>query len=715
MEYMIRNVADIIDMEYLQGIQDSIGRIMGITTALLDPGGVPISRPTNLNAFCAMMQASESGVQMCMKTNAKLIAENRSTRRPAILTCPNSGLRTAAVPIFLREEYLGSWLIGQIRMADIDPGLIRDTAQKAGLSTEDAKKNIDILPVISEPEFRNLVGFLETSTKTVTDLLEVNARLDSSLKTFQDFINITDIGAFLTDFNTDELLMSNKKYQEIARSWQIRKQIKSSLLDERREPNAGQIREIYNEDTGCWYSLKLRALRWIDSRLAVMTTIVDITEQKTAEQKMQYLAYYDQTLKIPNAVKLQNDLNQYCGDKLYMICFDTRNLREINNVYGRSAGDLLLFKIAEWAVGLTGPDVRLYRIKGNKFALLSRNLPETQVNQLAGQLFRRFDEVWPIDVDGIRQRIYSGTRIGVMQIREVPKSYEMLINLIERVLLAAGKAEEPVFYDDEKNEEFQQDSRLQVSLKACVLNNMEGFSLNYQPLVDTRDGRWVAMEALCRWNSPELGSVPPDIFIKKAEQMGYITTISQWVFEEAVSQVKKWKLDRAAHFHHISINLSPLQLRDRELLPKLTGVLEKYHYPAGKLFLEITETAEVPFDERTIALFQSMKQAGISLAIDDFGNGYASFLNLKRMPVDMLKTDRSFVDGIEKDTFLQKTMRIIVEYAHTIGLSVTVEGIETEQQWEIIEQNRANLIQGYYFSRPLTAAALAAEIHNFWN
>ncbi|MGL5435284.1 MAG: EAL domain-containing protein [Lachnospiraceae bacterium] len=612
--------------------------------------------------------------------------------------------------------------------------LIKQIADKAGISKEEAQKSIDMLPVISEQEFNNLVKFLETLTKTITDLLELNysltnkteelertARsLDDSLKAFQNFIDITEIGAFLTDFYSDELLINNNEYREFmndsSHSWEQWKEIdKNKLLDDNGDPHGSQTVELYNKKTECWYMLKLRALRWIENRLAVMTTIADITERKNEEQKMQYLAYYDQKLKIPNGMKLQRDLQKYSSENLFIICFDTRSLREINNVYGRDIGDLLLKSIADWISGLTGPDVRLYRFKGNEFALLMKNHRQNQVEAMAADIYRRFDQAWMVDVGGIRQRVFSGTRIGVLQMVEEPDSYENLINLMERVLIAASKAEGPIFYDGEKNEEFQRDIRLQVSLKACVLNNMEGFSLNYQPVVDTCTGKWVAMEALCRWNSPQLGNIPPGIFIEKAEQLGYITAISQWVFEEAISQTKKWKLDEADNFRHISINLSPIQLRDRELLPKFIKVLEAYDFPVSKLVLEITETAEVSFDKQTIELLKAIKQAGISLAIDDFGNGYSSFLNLKHLPVDMLKTDRSFVDGIEQDEFLQKTMRIIVEYAHAVGLSVTVEGVENEKQRDIIEQNQANLIQGYFFSHPLSVAALSEKIHKFWN
>lgn len=735
-EKQMRNVTDIIDIEYLQNIQDSLGHIVGITTVILDPVGIPVTRPTNLHAFCAMMQASETGVQMCMKANGKLVQGNLETKGPAVVTCMNSGLKTASVPIFLGDEYLGSWLIGQVRMSTIDESLIEKTAMKAGISQAEAKKNIAVLPVITEEEFENILNFLVTVTKALTDMVGTNAQLnerneqlDVSMKTFRDFIDLTDLGAYLVDFHTGELLMFNSTYARLIGL--TTEQItgtncfihmgqrdfcpfcpKNKLIDASGEPTGEPyVWENYMPDRDQWLSISSHALRWVDGRLAIMTTFMDITARKKEEERVAYLAYNDQRLEIPNSVKLKRDMEE-CEEGAYLICLDVQGLRKINDIYGRDAGDNLLKDIVAWVK--SSVDGVLYRIEGDDFAILVHG-GEQKAMEIARAVYQRFDRSWNIDMGEVNQRMYTGAHMGVIAVRLCLADLKSsLQNIIERVLSFAQKRGELILFDETMDHEFQRHMEFEVSLKSCVLNDMQGFSLNYQPIVDASTGRWVGLEALCRWTSPDIGSVPPDIFISEAEQLGLIGIISDWVFDEAIRQIKEWGLDQNPDFV-LDVNLSPIQLRDLELSRKVTELLKKHDFPAKQLSLEITESNEIHFDDKTLQLLENIRKTGVSLSLDDFGVGYATFSNLKNLPVTVLKTDRSFVKGIETDAFLQHTVRIMVDFAHAAGLLVVAEGVETAAQRRIMERSGVNMIQGYYFSRPLTKEDLSQKLENFNN
>lgn len=738
----VKKVTDIIDLDYLQRIQDSLGRITGITTALLDPMGIPLSKATNLHAFCAMMQASESGVQMCIKANNELIRINRETREPAVMTCPNSGLKTAAVPIFLGEQYLGSWLIGQIRMENIDEDLIEETSKKAGISAGTAKENIGMLPLISEEEFENILNFLKAFTDTTTDMVKVNAELmqknqqlkamtedlDISLKAFRDFIDLSDLGVYLVDYHTGKLIMYNEFYknlvglspQELEASCCFehldQKDFcsycpKDKLLDENGNPTGPYVWEKYQEKIGKWLSITSRALRWIDGRLAVMTTFIDITKRKNEEERILYLAYHDQMLNIPNVLKLNKDLWDRPEEKHYLICFDVQGLREINDVYGRDAGDSLLRSIAAEANRIR--DTELYRIDGDQFAIRLSEVTLESAAALARLLFDRFDVSWEVDMgDGLRQSIYTGVHMGYVELKKPFSSYAALINIMERVLSFARTENKLILYDQAVNEAYEKHLQFEMMFKSSVLNGMKGFSLNYQPIADVTSGKWKGLEALCRWKSPALDRVPPDVFIKEAEKLGLIHILSAWVFEEAIRQMKEWKLDQLPDFM-LDVNLSAIQLRDNTLVQKVMQTLQKYSYPPQKLSLEVTETAEIHFDERTIGILREIRAAGICLSLDDFGTGYATFSNLRKLPVKTLKTDRSFVSGIETDPFLQHTVRMMVEFAHAANLTVIAEGVETEEQRRIIEKSGVNMIQGYFFSKPLSAQDLSQKLDRF--
>lgn len=738
----IKNVTDVIDLKYLQKIQDSLGRITGITTALLDPDGIPLSRATNLHAFCALMQASENGVQMCIQANHELIRINRETREPAVVTCPNSGLKTAAVPIFLGDQYLGSWLIGQLRMANIDEGLIEKTAAKAGLSAEEAKQNIAMLPLISEEEFGHILNFLKTFTDTTTVMVKINAELleknerlkritedlDISLKAFRDFIDLSDLGVYLVDYETGKLIMYNEFYKNLVGI--TSKELDGShcyehlnqpnfcpfcprdkLLDADGNPAGPYEWEQYFEDADRWLSITSRALRWVDGRLVIMTTFIEITKRKKEEERILYLAYHDQLLNIPNVLKLNKDLWDRSDEKHHLICFDVQGLREINDVYGRDAGDSLLRSISVEAGRFR--DTELYRIDGDQFAIRMSMGSRESVAALAKLLYERFDVSWEVDMgDGLKQNIYTGVHMGYLETEKPFSSYAALINTMERVLSSARKENKLIHYDETTNRAFEEHLKFEMMFKSSVLNGIQGFSLNYQPIADVASGKWKGLEALCRWNSPMLDTVPPDIFIKEAEKLGLIHMLSAWVFEEAIRQMKVWKLDQLPDFM-LDVNLSAIQLRDNTLVQKVMRTLQKYNYPPHKLSLEVTETAEIHFDERTLAILHEIRAAGISLSLDDFGTGYATFSNLRKLPVKTLKTDRSFVAGIEEDLFLQHTVRMMVEFAHAADLTVIAEGVETEEQRSIIEKSGVNMIQGYFFSRPLTAEDLSQNLDRF--
>ncbi|MDL2225629.1 EAL domain-containing protein [Eubacteriales bacterium OttesenSCG-928-M02] len=741
----IQDVTDIVGLEYLQRIQDSLGKVTKITTAVLNTEGVPVTGATNLYAFCEMMQASPDGVQMCMRTNGELIRIGKETRQPAIVTCPNSGLKTAAVPIFLGEKFLGSWLIGQIRTEDVDYDLIEQTAVAAGLSVEDAKRNIAMLPIISEVEFHNILEFLSLFMREITHLAEMNylmgeknqelnsmmGRLNRSLDTLRAFIDMTDMGVYVTDFLTGELLMANDVYassigktvEEVVGQLCFAQMEmdtfcpfcpRESLLDENGEPGEAIVWENYLEPADSWLRITSRAIRWIDGRLAHMVTYMDITDRKQQEEEVAYLAYYDQRLMIPNAMRLMADLEQNKGKRNHILCFDIQGLRRINDAYGRETGDGLLEAMKRWILDSLSEDMEMYRIDGDEFAVLITDSDNAKAEKTAKMIWDRFDEPFVVGDGQVAQRIFMRVSMGIIPVEEGGEyeSYAQLLNDIERMLEAARGTTQPLMYDDSIDEGFERHLRLEISLKDCVLNNMEGFSLHYQPIVCPQTGRWRGIEALCRWESPELGIVSPAIFIPEAEQLGLIDLVGQWVLEHAVMQVKAWGLDTLEGFL-LDVNLSPLQLNDQELPQKVERILQRNEYAPEKLNLEITESAEVHFDEHTISSLERLRQLGVTLSLDDFGTGYASFSNLYNLPVAVLKTDRSFVGNIEKDPFLEHTIHIMVEFAHAAGMAVIAEGVETKEQMEILLRNGVDYFQGYYYARPLPAGEMAGKLELF--
>lgn len=283
---------------------------------------------------------------------------------------------------------------------------------------------------------------------------------------------------------------------------------------------------------------------------------------------------------------------------------------------------------------------------------------------------------------------------------------------MERALDTSREDGKIAIYNESMDSAFKEHVKLELSLKNAINSGMHGFDVHYQPLVDAKTGLWKGVEALCRWNSPEFGNVRPDIFIHEAEQLGLISTIGNWVLERAVSQCKAWGLDAVDGFL-LDVNFSPIQMTDEDLESTVFGILEKYGWPGGQLCMEITESRELNFSNHMRNVISSLREKEIILALDDFGIGYSSFQNLKNIPVSVLKTERQFVIDIENDRYLQNLFRTMVDLAHVADMQLVAEGVETEAQRELLVENGADILQGYYFSRPIPAAEMEKLIANF--
>lgn len=736
----IKEIADLVGVDYLKTIRHTVGHIASVPVALLDVSGAPFSSDKNLYAFQFSMDAEPS---LGPKAHGPLCQDPLNRQRPSIVVSPVSGLKSAMLPIVVKEEHVGSWFVSQMRMLPPKNLLSQDVAQLPPALLEPGGESGSLDSCVANSEFDSIVNFLIALTTTIaelgeanvmlnqknTELLALTKKLDTALNAFKEFVNLTDVGTYLVDYDTGELLLYSNSYLErfgLTRTECLADPCfyhmgyddfcpfcpKKKLLDENGNPNGPQVWENYNEKFNSWLSVTSRALRWLDGRMVIMTAFWDITKRKQEEERIAYLAYHDQYLDIPNAVKLHEDLKKYNGERVYVLFSDIKSLKDINSVYGRLAGDGLLKVISDWMSAFADENKCVYRIDGDNFAVLFQNTLIQEVEAFALTVFTRFESPWHVDLGGVVQRIYAGIQLGITRIETPIDDNFSLLNLAEKVLLFAKNANKSIIFDEEMDKKYQLHTQLSVSLKGCVLNGMEGFSVHYQPVVDVETEQWIGVEALCRWTAPDGTQVPPTVFIDEAEKLGIVILIDNWVMQRAICQMKELGLDRLPNFT-LSVNLSPIQLRDKELASFVLRSLEKYDYPVDKFSLEIIETMEVQFDELTCRLLSELQDAGIKLTLDDFGTGYATFSNLKNLPVNVLKTDRSFITGIEEDVYLQQTMNIMTQFAHLAGLNVTVEGVETPAQYEVIKKNGANHIQGFYFSKPLPLEELAHNLDNF--
>jgi EAL domain-containing protein (putative c-di-GMP-specific phosphodiesterase class I) len=263
------------------------------------------------------------------------------------------------------------------------------------------------------------------------------------------------------------------------------------------------------------------------------------------------------------------------------------------------------------------------------------------------------------------------------------------------------------FFSGEMQEQALERLNLEKNLQLAL--DRDEFFLLFQPQMDIASGRVIGVEALLRWNQPELGLIPPAEFIRTAENSSLILRIGEWVLRTACRQAREW-LDSGLLTGPMAINVSALQFQQKDFIPLVRRVLEETGLPPAYLEFEITEGLLLSGEERTAEALRELKEMGLKLAIDDFGTGYSSLSYLKELPVSKLKIDRSFIRGVAMDADDAAITTAIINMAHNLNLQVIAEGVENGSQFSFLQQNRCDAIQGFYFSTPLDRQALERSL-----
>ncbi|MDL2294642.1 EAL domain-containing protein [Ruminococcaceae bacterium OttesenSCG-928-D13] len=414
---------------------------------------------------------------------------------------------------------------------------------------------------------------------------------------------------------------------------------------------------------------------------------------------------------IPDAERLMDafDENWAGTDSIGFLCFDIYALRKIKRAYGRKVGDTLLDAIIEWVLDFPGGVI--YRLESYQFCILFRNIDTGTLQQHAFKMESRFGKPWKLCVEDRSYNLFAQASIAILEDYGCDFQNE-LMELLDQALEVSRRERQIILFTEEQDRMTREQVRLQMELKNCILSDMEGFFLEFQPLVDPVTSTWRGLEALCRWKGPAIGQVPPGIFIEEVEEMGLIHQVGNWVLNEAVKTCKALRLDEIDRFF-VSVNVSALQMNRHNYVRSVTDILEKHVYPADKLLLEITESTQFSFSASTMEAIDTLRAKGVMFALDDFGSGYSGFSNLKNLPVDMLKTDREFTENIENDTYLQYFYYIMSETSHANNMQLIAEGIETQEQLQCVVKNGADLIQGYLFGRPVGGETISRLRDNF--
>ncbi|WP_243124306.1 EAL domain-containing protein [Clostridium sp. AWRP] len=411
------------------------------------------------------------------------------------------------------------------------------------------------------------------------------------------------------------------------------------------------------------------------------------------------LAYYDQLTNLPNwnlfKKEVEKRIEKKSGDNFSIFQIDLDNFKNINDIFGYEYGDKLLRKTGEVLSQLHLGMVA--KMGGSEFLILKNGYDNKRhLENIAQCMINTISGLW--NIDGTETLISVTVGITVY-----PRDGEEVATLLRNADIALnrtkliGKNSYKLFEKSMYNEILKK-VEMEKELRKAIKNNE--FILYYQPQVDMENTKVVGFEALIRWNSPKLGWVMPLEFINLAEETGLIIPIGEWVLKTACSQNKIWK-DNGYSYDFISINVSPIQLKEDNFAYTVKKVLEETELKPEYLEIEITESVMMESLESNLKVINELKNIGVKVALDDFGSGYSSLNYLKSIPINTLKIDKTFIDGICSDYYEDIITEEIIKLAHRMKLEVVAEGVEEEDQIESLKGKNCNKIQGYYFGKPM--------------
>jgi diguanylate cyclase (GGDEF)-like protein len=436
-------------------------------------------------------------------------------------------------------------------------------------------------------------------------------------------------------------------------------------------------------------------------------TISDITGRRRAERTVLQLARNDTLTSLANRAAFRHQLEQATADiantpsfALHMIDLD--RFKPVNDTYGHAMGDLLLKAVADrLRASVRGNDL-VGRLGGDEFAIIQRDVAsEPQSAALAKRICRALGE--PFTIDG--HVITIGASVGIARAPMQGETAQDLLNAADLALYSAKAAARGTyaFYNEELHQEQCARRALEHDLRQAIED--EAFELHYQPIVSIETGEITAYEALLRWRHPERGNVPPLDFIPLAEETGLIRAIGAWVLRTACSDI-----GRRAGAARIAINLSPVQFRDQGLVDTIKSALDESGLAANRLEIEITESTLLQNDALTLQHLDALRALGVHITMDDFGTGYSALSYLMSYPIQTIKIDRSFVNGLGQQACSSAIVKTISTLASNLGMSTTAEGVETPEQLAMLREIGCTEAQGYYFSRPKPAAEILPPI-----
>lgn len=451
--------------------------------------------------------------------------------------------------------------------------------------------------------------------------------------------------------------------------------------------------EYYSEVSKRWFKVQMQGT----SNRLIVINIEDITERQKLSLQLKKTAFHDVLTNLPNRNQFTEDFKhlletaEFKGSKLGLLLIDIDNMKNINDVKGHTVGNEVLVEAANLLNNFNKKYLSTYRFGDDEFLAIIQNMDnEDSIANVADSVFETFS-VHDINISG-----------GIAIYPDHTCVDEELLRFADIAMHSAKRdgKNQFQFFKPDMQRTFIQKMNIQNKMTQAVLSS--SFKQVYQPQFDVKTGKLRGFEALIRWEDDQLGKIPPSIFIPLAEECGLILPIGTWVLNTAFSTLKKWQTE--FDFNGvISVNISPIQLKQSTIIFEIEDLLETYKIDPQYIEIEITEGIMIDNMEDAISKMKKLKDMGFKISLDDFGTGYSSLSYLQMLPLDTLKIDKSFVNDITAEDGRQATItNSIISMVKCMGLDTIAEGVEQDEQYDLLKKFNCNIIQGFLLGKPMS-------------
>lgn len=552
------------------------------------------------------------------------------------------------------------------------------------------------------------IKFLSDSVKVLQSILTKRIQKNSlagSYAALEEVLNNVGSSIYVRDKQSGRILFANRWLRS-----DMRYEMEHGRLVQLFESSVPQgssegSMELYLEEKGSWYDFLYKNITWVDGREVRLCCAHDITEKKMYQRRLERQAYTDFLTGLYNRLCCERDLGKYVdtakktGAEGAVLYLDMDDFKHINDTLGHQYGDVLLKSIAQGMRSVQGIANSCYRMGGDEFVIIVPPDQYGQLEKIVEGIKAVFNRPWFLkDAD-----YYSTMSMGIVKFPEEGEGVKELIRKADIAMYDAKKSgkNRVAYYNHDIKDDSGKRLDMEKNMREAALNGYREFEVYYQPIIDIQESnKCVGAEALIRWNSEEMGFVSPVDFIPLAEYLGLINPIGSHVLRQACETCKRWN-DRGYPNYKVNVNLSVIQLLQHDIVEQIEQIVKDSGIDPHNLTLEVTEGLAINDMERMKKILGQIKEQGIRIALDDFGTGYSSLSHIRELPFDVIKVDQSFVKDLAEDDYSKSFIRMVADLAAAIDVSICVEGIETKEQYKVLEGMKVRMIQGFYFDRPM--------------